>query len=362
MVGRGGFFILCGAVTLSAQPLDIGDRRQLFIDRKFVESTRGVELRVHTPRKTGEITIPWDPAWELGGRHAVIEKDGVYHLWCTAGAGAWYAHSSDGIHWERPDPSLAKAPDPPGPDKNEVFPYPWADGVYFMFPALYYRYGDRQREFSKESPVDAGTIDVRFAASRDGASWEHFGRQPFVRLGMDGEFDSKRIHMVNGMVPAMNGRELYMYYMGTNEPHGWNRDKRNNRILFAAGVAPNPPRRAISRVVLRRDGFVSVSAPYAGGEFTTPPLKFRGSQLVLNLQTYSSGEVRVEIQDESGRPMPGFALSDADLIHSANEIDRPVSWKGVSAVDALASKTIRLRIVLRDADLYAFQFRDRPAF
>lgn len=69
----------------------------------------------------------------------------------------------------------------------------------------------------------------------------------------------------------------------------------------------------------------------------------------------------MEIQDEAGRPVPGFALADADIIHSANAISRPVAWNGATTLEKLASKTVRLRFVLRDADLYAFQFRRRPA-
>lgn len=153
---------------------------------------------------------------------------------------------------------------------NGVFPYPWAEDVYLMFPTIYYHYGPFQPEFREQPPVNAGIIDVRFASSRDGIRWESYDWQPFVPLGMQGGFDSRRIYMVYGMVPALNGRELYMYYMGTNEPHGWGRDDRNNRILTAAGVAPASEQRAISRVVLRRDGFVSARAGNGGGEFTTP--------------------------------------------------------------------------------------------
>jgi hypothetical protein len=119
--------------------------------------------------------------------------------------------------------------------------------------------------------------------------------------------------------------------------------------------------RAISRVVLRRDGFVSLHAPYEGGEVTTPPLRFRGNQLVLNIENASTGEVQVEIQYENGKPIPGFSLADCDLIHTANEINRPVTWNGESMVGKLEGKTIRLHFVLRDTDLYAFQFRERPA-
>ena len=114
--------------------------------------------------------------------------------------------------------------------------------------------------------------------------------------------------------------------------------------------------------MLRRDGFVSIHAPYEGGEFTTPLLRFRGNQLVLNIENASTGETRVEIQDENGKPIPGFTLEDCDLIHTANEINRSVLWKGISSLEKIEGKPVRLRFVLRDTDLYAFRFRERPSF
>jgi len=50
-------------------------------------------------------------------------------------------------------------------------------------------------------------------------------------------------------------------------------------------------------------------------------------------------------------------LDDCDEIYTANEINRVVKWNGKSAIGELAGKPIRLRFVMRDADLYAFQFR-----
>ncbi len=241
---------------------------------------------------------------------------------------------------------------------NGALRYPWADDAYLMFPTEYYHYGGQIAEFSKAAPVNAGVLDTCFASSRDGIHWQRYDHRPFVGLGMKGEFDSKRIYMVYGVVPATNDRELYMYYLGTSAVHGWDRNDENNRLLTAADVAPTGPA-AISRVVLRRDGFVSVRAAFAGGEFTTPPLRFAGEQLLLNVDTSACGELRVGILDEQGQPIPGYAPQDCDLVHTANEISRVVKWRGESSVKALAGEPVRLHFVMRDLDLYAFQFAER---
>jgi hypothetical protein len=106
------------------------------------------------------------------------------------------------------------------------------------------------------------------------------------------------------------------------------------------------------------DGFVSVRGAYTGGEFTTPLLKFAGSKLVVNIDTSATGIAQVEILDDHGLVVDGLSQTDCDLIHTANEINRAVSWKGSRDLSKLAGRPIRLRFFLRDADLYAFQFTD----
>jgi hypothetical protein len=60
----------------------------------------------------------------------------------------------------------------------------------------------------------------------------------------------------------------------------------------------------VIRYALRTDGFVSVNAPFSGGEMVTRPVTFAGRELILNLSTSAVGSVRVEIQDVSGEPVP----------------------------------------------------------
>ena len=112
----------------------------------------------------------------------------------------------------------------------------------------------------------------------------------------------------------------------------------------------------LRRYTLRLDGFVSVQAPLSGGELITKPLVFTGSRLELNLATSAAGSVRVEIQDAAGKPFDGFALADCGEIFG-DSIARQVNWKQGADVGALAGKPVRLRFVLKDADLYALQFR-----
>jgi hypothetical protein len=150
---------------------------------------------------------------------------------------------------------------------------------------------------------------------------------------------------------------MYLYYRGGDWLHGWDRNDNNRRLLTEAGLGAGRNLACLSRVVSRRDGFTSVRGAYTGGEFTTPPLTFRGRELVMNVNTSATGMVRVAILDETADPIEGFTAEQCDLIHTANEINRVVRWQGNSDIGRLGGKPVRLRFLVRNADLYAFQFR-----
>ena len=42
-----------------------------------------------------------------------------------------------------------------------------------------------------------------------------------------------------------------------------------------------------------------------GGWLVTPPIEFAGPRLLLNIDCGAMGEVWVELQDETGKPLPG---------------------------------------------------------
>ena len=111
----------------------------------------------------------------------------------------------------------------------------------------------------------------------------------------------------------------------------------------------------LRRHTLRLDGFASIHAPTDGGELFTPPLIFKGTGLVLNFATSAFGSVRVEVQDADGQPLPGFTLADSIELYG-DTVDRLAKWKGDPDLGLHAGKPVRLRFVLRDADLYAMQF------
>ena len=95
-----------------------------------------------------------------------------------------------------------------------------------------------------------------------------------------------------------------------------------------------------------------------GGELLTKPFTFSGDTLRANFATSAGGSVRFELQDADGKPLPGYSLTDCrELI--GNELDRVVEWNKSPTVTLHVGKPVRLRVVLKDADLFAIQFATR---
>ncbi|MBC7288016.1 MAG: hypothetical protein H5T86_08255, partial [Armatimonadetes bacterium] len=113
----------------------------------------------------------------------------------------------------------------------------------------------------------------------------------------------------------------------------------------------------LRRYTIRMDGFVSVHAGYPAGEFVTHPLRFSGRRLLLNYSTSAAGGIRVEIQDQAGKPLPGFSLEDCPEFYG-DSIEEAVRWRNGEDLSSLTGQIVRLRFVLRDADIYSLRFAD----
>jgi hypothetical protein len=101
------------AVLLHAQVIELGSRRELFVDRALIERMRGVELRLAQPREAGPV-LRLDAPWEgpFSGYFTVIQDGELYRLYYRGLPAAGpdgnarevtcYAESRDGIHWIKP--------------------------------------------------------------------------------------------------------------------------------------------------------------------------------------------------------------------------------------------------------------------
>jgi hypothetical protein len=192
-----------------------------------------------------------------------------------------------------------------------------------------------------------GLNEVRLVLSRDaGKTWQRaLGTRPWLTPHPE---ENGYDRLLFGANPVRVGDELWFYYPAWDGDHlTFNRDGTTyyqDRIRVGR----------TARASLRLDGYLSLDAGKDGGEVLTRPLTFAGKQLFVNAAA-SAGELRVELQDEAGKPIPGFTLADAEPI-SGDGVRLPVRWRGGADLEKLAGQPVRLRFHLKQARLYAFQF------
>ena len=82
-----------GADPEPDRAIEIGSRKQLLIDDRFITDRKAVELKVNSPVKAGAIDV------EARTVPSIVERDGVRYLYqrLNGATSAWT--STDGIHW-----------------------------------------------------------------------------------------------------------------------------------------------------------------------------------------------------------------------------------------------------------------------
>ena len=224
---------------------------------------------------------------------------------------------------------------------NSVTRYDRAPHIFLGFPMRYIP--------SRYNPTKGGgeqLSDGLFMASHDGVHFKRW-REAFLRPGMQ---ESRWGYPGAG---AHGNNSVACGILVTPSDAPGTPDELS--IYSVENYGRGQPSR-LRRYALRIDGFVSVQAPLVGGQLVTKPMVFDGKQLVVNFSTSAAGSVQVEIQHAEGKPIKGFSLSDCPQIYG-DAIEQVVRWKGGSDVGKLAGKPIRLRFVMRDADLYSLRFR-----
>ena len=457
----------------AADPIDIGSRRELFIDHHVIGSLNDVRLVLHRPTPR-EIVFRFDQPWEgLYSGYETVFKDGqTYRFYYRGMPEAKHdlgtevtcvAESEDGIHWTRPKlgiyevhgtkdnnvvlarnrgchnlaPFLDTNPNCPADERYKALGGTGQPGLLAFVSAD----GLHWKQVQADPVITKGKFDSQnnafwsvseqqyvcyFRVFRDGKRWiarttstdfvrwaepvdlalggqprEHlytnqfdpYVRAPHIYLGFPTRFlagrrvltddEAQRIdtpttwNYVNDctdilLASARGGDNFQRTFMEAFVRPGADLQNWTSRANYAArGIVQTGPRELslyvkhhsgyssnhVRRYVIRPDGFVSVQAPYKGGELITKPFTFTGSTLTLNYATSAVGGIFVEIQTPDGKPIDGFALDDCrELI--GDRIDHTVSWKNGSNVRNLADKSIRLRFVMKDADLFSLRFTD----
>jgi len=177
-----------GVSVINAAPINVGDRKQLFIDQRFIAQSEGIELRVNPPVKRGCI-LRGEGAWEngyFGGLSTVLDDGtGEYKLYY----GAWpvldpkeltwkntwdiysscLATSRDGVHWEKPNLGLVEYN---GKTDNNILPLRQVCHYVFLDPKASPEQRYKLLFFGHREEMALGGLLIAY--SPDGIHWtEH---------------------------------------------------------------------------------------------------------------------------------------------------------------------------------------------
>ena len=178
---------------------------------------------------------------------------------------------------------------------------------------------------------------IELGYSRDGFHFARPSHKPFMDVNeTEGAWNWGNMQSING-TPLIVGDSLYFYSSG----------RRLNKIMWDSYTSTG-------LAVLRRDGFVSMHADKKEGYLTTEKLSFDGKYFFVNADVKGKGaQLKVELLDENGTPIPGFTKRDCAVMR-ADKTKHLITWKGKKDLTELSGRIIRAKFYLTRGDLYAF--------
>ena len=244
---------------------------------------------------------------------------------------------------------------------NNTFPYHRAPQIYISLAA---RFMERRRVLSDEQAqelplVPEAALEAQFAGT-DPSNINAWLHAALVGDCSDGVLLSTR---AGSAVYDRTFMEAYVrpglgysnWVTRTNYPFSGVFQIDENTMSFYVWRDYMQTTWYVQRMALRTDGFASLSAPWDGGCAITKPFTYTGNILEINYRTSAAGYIRVELTDEDGNILPGFAAQTCEEI-IGDEISRQVRWASGYPLSRWENKPVRLRFIMKDADIFSFRF------
>lgn len=174
--------------------IELGNRRELFVDKYLIEKLDGLTLKLHEPLATEPMQQPANDM-EYG---TIIHDGTLYRMYTREGRGAKfdgddkevtrYCESTDGIHWTRPSLGIVELD---GSKDNNVI-LKEAPFCHNFAPLLD---ENPNSEKSKRFKALAGTVKSGLFAfeSADGIHWTKSTDKPVIQYTKEYAFDSQNV-------------------------------------------------------------------------------------------------------------------------------------------------------------------------
>ena len=181
------------ALRAEESPLDIGSRRQLFVDGSLIERMAGVRQVLHHPVRRETAIGPEHPWEKFGVSYMVTFRDqGKFRAWYRVDAASFvgkqkrrsmtaYAESDDGIRWHKPKLGIIEFD---GSKENNLV---WDGKAANLAP---FRDDNPSAKPEERYKAIARSGDVFALSSPDGLHWKLMSDEPIF---IERPFDSHNI-------------------------------------------------------------------------------------------------------------------------------------------------------------------------
>lgn len=223
--------------------------------------------------------------------------------------------SKDFINWSEPE--FLKM--------NRKGEHIYVSGLTPYFRAPHYYAGAATRYFGNRGSA----TDVVLLFSRSGKGIIRPSYEAWIRPGLDPERWLNRMNYLSLGIVRESPETMLLYH---------NRKK----LMYR----------------LRTDGFASLNAGITTGTVLTKVLSRRGGNVEFNIATSAGGGFRVEVCDENGNALPGYRFTDMKEFYG-DKIAFVPQWKGGKTLADLPAGKFRLRLRLKECDLYSIAFPEK---
>lgn len=210
------------------------------------------------------------------------------------------------------------------------------------------------------------TMALEMAASRDGIHWWRPDRRLALPNASLGDFGGGMIWQMNH--PIVDEDKMFVYYAGSEGIHSPIIDTRFQPQIEVGGESvvdfrskgTLPFYTALCRASWEFDRLYALVAAAGGplpGEAVTHPQDLGDRRLAVNVHVKEGGDLKAELLDKSGVPLPGFALKDCKPV-TGDHRRMTVAWTGGDRAPAGAAK---IRFVLHRAFLYGYEAQESAA-
>jgi hypothetical protein len=285
------------------------------------------------------IDVFWDPVRQV---FVIIDK-----FWIDGpdGGMAWKnalgrSESKDFVNWSKP--RLVLTPDDDdGPDVEfHGAPTFFHKGRYFALCQVMNRRGKL-------------ATDIELMTSRDGFTWERpFRKEFFLARSTPGLFDSRTL--LSNSTPVVLEDEIRFYYGAANiAPLDGVQSEPGQRS--GVGMASIPLDRFAGLRPVDKSEQLTLRKPLKNiGQVTLKPLDLQGCTAITLNADASNGSIRVELLNEEGYRMRGYASEDSAVIEG-NSLRHQVTWQD-RGLEKLPAGKYMLRFHLHDATMFAVSF------